>query len=167
MSAIATLLNVFLIASSLFSYIILSIYFQQYVVVAIISITALQFVILKLLFFGKSSQQYIVEFFYDNQKEFGARESRFIFFIAILTAWVSPSTVWISGSSFLLVSNIVNAVLQGLAIIGIILLSRFTSIFLNSHSTNILHCFKDVAEFSEQKYRHLSDINMEIIRLIL
>jgi len=159
MTLVASLPNFFIITSSLFSYVIVAIYFKGFVLVPVLVICAANFIFLGKNIWGKKLRQEIIDFLYDKQKQYGTKESQLIFFNTILTSWISPCTVWFSNlrkkSKFLLISSLINAVVHGLCIVCVICLTKFLPLIIQS-SPPITHCLQQEFEhtFSTSEFRY-------------
>jgi len=156
MTVIATVTSMAIIMSSLYSYTIMAIYFQQFVVFMMLMTIIVQTLTLKFLYFKKEDQKKIYKLLYNNQNIYGKRESQAIFFRAILTAWISPCTVWIPNTYFLLISSGVNELVHLLCMLFTICLGNFTTMFLNL-SPSILNCLPAYQNYNHSKYRFVSN----------
>jgi hypothetical protein len=93
MSLIVTPFNVCILIGTLYSLVIIATYAHGYVVVLIGTIVLLNLIILKCTYLRKTHKKEIIDIFYNQQKEFGTKETHALFLYALLTSWVSPCTV--------------------------------------------------------------------------
>ncbi len=138
-------------------------YAQGYVVVLIGTIVFLNLIILKQTFLRKTHMEEIIDNYYNQQKEFGTKETHAMFLYALFTSWVSPCTVWTSNalhkSKFLIVSGSITLSVHMINLINLYLIAdsnRMDQI----ENPPILHCFKSHKNFSSILYNYYYPENL-------
>jgi ankyrin repeat protein len=110
----------------------------------------------------------IIDTFYNNQKEFGTKESNAIFFNAMFTSWVSPCTVWtntfMEKSKFLMLSSSITLSVHLLNLINLFLISDL-DMLSSIENPPILHCFNSYKYFNNISYNYYYSKNFTTIMI--
>ena len=104
-------LNALLISGPLFTLILVASYHQISIVFLIMAVLALNWVILKKIYFSKDQKMVLIREIYNNMKESGTKEASQIFYHSVFTSWISPCTVWVNNnlkrSKFLITTSLI------------------------------------------------------------
>ena len=143
-------LNALLISGPLFTLILVASYHQISIVFLIMAVLALNWVILKKIYFSKDQKMVLIREIYNNMKESGTKEASQIFYHSVFTSWISPCTVWVNNnlkrSKFLITTSLITSVVHTMALITL-------AIFLNvptldqTKNSPVVHCFKAIEKF--------------------
>jgi hypothetical protein len=169
MIGFAMLINFLLLPGFLLSLIIVASYIQAFILLALLSVTLFNFVLLKLRYFKKDDQKSLTEGFYSNDEENGKKESEFVFQTAVLTSWVSPCSVWANNfqkkTNFILLSSTITIATYVVFICAIVLAENQES-FHPTHNHPITRCFRNADSFDSSIYRFCWKENCTISKLI-
>ncbi len=136
----------------MFSLILLASYFKEAVIVCIAIIILANLVVLKSKCLKQKLYCYIGVFYglEDEEIKKGQKVSEEIFFTAILTSWISPSTLWSHNfkfkSYFLIVSSLTTLIAYAVGIIFVFFFTYYEVFkldLLQTENPPITHCFKN------------------------
>ena len=160
-----------LISGPLYSLVLMASYLKGFVLLEIFLIIFANFLVLKYLVYKGKPFPEIKLLYGESQKkgisvqakQKGEEETQSMFFTAIFTAWVSPSSVWANNfqckSYFLLVSGLTTMTVHVLGIVVIYLVVYYDN-FFHLENLPVTHCFlKDAIHNRTEEY------NMDFVGL--
>ncbi len=106
MLLITFIFNASLVVTSLFTMIMMAFSLEKFVFLPIGILLLIYFAAYYIFFFTKRSRQDLAK------SQTGNLEPLTVFLIAVFTSWISPCTVWINKSYFILLSNLINSLTQ-------------------------------------------------------
>jgi ankyrin repeat protein len=155
MKLISSILNIFFLPGFLYSLILITSYYQLYVLVVIGVSALLNYIILKAIYFNKKETDTIIKKLYNNEKEFGTKEMNNVFWMTVYTAWVSPCTVWCNSfalkTKFLLVSSSITIAVYALSITVLHILVHSYGL-IDEVNPPVSHCFNYTKLFNSSNY---------------
>lgn len=141
--------NILLLLGLLSSLVLTASYLHVFVVLQIAIVVILNGAILKVLYFRRKNE--VVQVFYSNLKEMGARESSQIFFRAVLTSWISPCAVWANNgllrTKFLLHSAWITLTVNICCLATLYAFGNIKGLLFYDNPP-ILHCMADTSHFT-------------------
>jgi ankyrin repeat protein len=156
---VTTLPIIFLLSGNLYSLILISSYYQLWVVLVIGLSSSVHYIWLNAIYQKKTELDEIILMLYQKNKEFGTKETNHLFWMSVFTSWVAPCTVWANNKNikkyFLLSSSAITIVVNLLSIAVVYTLVR-TAGLIDNVNPPISHCHNDTAIYNESSY-HVYD----------
>jgi ankyrin repeat protein len=168
MKLISSLVNISFLPGFLYSLILITSYFQLYVLVVIGASALLNYIILKAIYFDKKETETIIKTLYHSEKEYGTKELNKVFWMTVYTAWVSPCTVWANNfalkTKFLFVSSSVTIAVNFLSITLLYIFVHFNGL-IDEVNPPFSHCFINTEFFNSSNYQFHFSENLSVITL--
>jgi ankyrin repeat protein len=165
MISVMILINIVFLSGLLYSLIFVASYTQGYILLTIAIVTVLNGLILYPKYFKKDQRKALRGIFYPKDEKLGKKESGFVFFTAVLTSWISPSSIWANTFEkkkwFLMVSSSICITVYGLNII-VIGITEQLAFIQPTDNPPITRCFQasEVDKFNKSnKYRFFESEN--------
>jgi ankyrin repeat protein len=146
---------IFLLSGNLYSLILISSYYQLFVLLVIGLSSFVHYICLKAVYRKKTNLDEIIEKLYKKNKNFGTKETNNIFWMSVFTSWVAPCTVWANNKSiktrFLLLSSFITIAVNMLSIIFVYIRVNKVGL-MDSVNPPITHSYNDTALFNTTNY---------------
>ena len=153
---------IFLLSGNMYSLILISSYYQLWVLLVIGLSFVVQCIVLKATYLKKPDMVLIIKQLYNGNKESGTKETNHIFWMSVFTSWVAPCTVWANNKNiktrFLLSSSAITIITNLLAI-SVVFICVNTVGLMDNVNPPISHCYNDNASFSETNYHFYDSSN--------
>jgi hypothetical protein len=152
---ITTLPIIFLVSGNLYSLILISSYYQLFVLLVIGLSSFVHYICLRAVYRKKTDFDEIIEKLYKQNKNFGTKETNNIFWMSVFISWVAPCTVWANNKSirtrFLLLSSCITIAVNMLSIIFVYICVNKVGL-LDNVNPPITHFYNDTALFNATNY---------------
>ncbi len=159
MTLMAAIPIMFLLPGLLYALIFIASYYRVFVILVIVLASAMNYFVLNFMYNNKSQTEEVTDSFYKTGKEYGTKETKFIFWMAVFTAWISPCTVWTNNfakkTRFLLVSSSLTIAVDLLSV-SIVYFLVCKAGLINNINPPISHCHELNTEnklFNTSKYQ--------------
>ncbi len=146
---------IFLLFGNLYSLILISSYYQLWILLVIGLSFVVQCIVLKATYLKKPDMIHIIKQLYNGNKEFGTKETNNIFWMSVLISWVAPCTVWANNTAmktrFILSSSRITIAVNMLSITAVFICVNTVGLMENVNPP-ISHCYKPTYIFNERSY---------------
>jgi len=150
--------NICILISSIYSLVMMATYGHEYVLVLMGAIVLANIIVLRLTYLTKPQLHEIINIFYNQQKEFGTKDSKNVFYTAMFTAWISPCAAWTNNfaqkSKFLFFSSFITIAVHCISFAFLFSIAS-SSRMIQTENPPISHCFHqyETETFSRQDYK--------------
>ena len=160
----------FLVFGILLSLVLISTYYQLWVLAVIFFSSFVHCICLKAVYRKKSASENIIKKLYNNKKEYGSNETSNIFWMSVLTSWVAPCTVWTNNfaikTRFLFFSSLITIAVNLLSILVVYILV-ITVGLMDNVNPPITHCYQTIDIFNSTNYQFTFQVNDPTPRLFI